>query len=122
MSVTVKGGKAVMVNTTPTTNVDATFEPLQFPNIYNGDGTVSVGNILNHDWKIIRPNISFSIAQDSFFNLNNSTNGASGQIQVTYVAGTEKLRINGILVYFDLGAPGVLTINYLNTGGILTLS
>lgn len=101
--------------------VDESFEPLTFETIGFYPNS-SPSAILNVNWDILRPNLSVTLIQDSFIELNNTTNGASGQIEVTLTTGNEGIQLNGANNFIKPTIPGSFLINYLNINGNLIFS
>lgn len=89
-------------------NVDTSFEAL----VYNP--------IINHNYNILRPNISVIINSDTFISINNTEDTNTGQIEVTLTTGSENVYVNGISSFTKPTSPGTFTINYSNSLGVLT--
>lgn len=101
--------------------VDESFEDVLFPTIYINN-TTQLSALLNKDFKILRPNFSIDIAQDSFINLNNVPAGQSGIININLETGAENIHFNGTETFTKPTISGLFIVHYININGTLNFS
>ncbi len=101
--------------------VDESFETVLFPTLYIAN-TTQLSAILNKDYKVLRPNFSIDVIQNSFTNLNNTIPGASGKINVNLLTGGETIHFNGNETFTKPTIPGPFEVDYENINGTLNFS